>query len=146
MNAAPANLIGLAESNSAKAGEGWTRTRWFTVIALIFAAHIGFIFMLGERGQIVPRVVTNVPSLQLANDADELLALNDPTLFALPHPRDFASAVWSKMPDVKPPSFRWAESPRWLPLSAEGLGGHSANSCRQIFSPAVCSTSSRLHD
>jgi TonB family protein len=24
---------------------------------------------------------------------------------------------------VKPPSFRWTEEPRWLPLSVEGLGG-----------------------
>jgi TonB family protein len=26
------------------------------------------------------------------------------------------------MPEVKPPSFRWTEPPRWLPLAADGLG------------------------
>lgn len=115
MNAAPAESpsVGLAEP---KRSEGWTRARWFTVIALIFAAHIGFIFVFGERGQIVPRAATDVPVLQLASDADELIALNDPTLFALPHQRDFASAVWLKMPDVPPPSFRYKESLQPLPL------------------------------
>jgi hypothetical protein len=100
----------------------WSRSRWLTLIALVLAAHIGFIFAFGERRQIVPRTVRNVPTLTLAADSDELLALNDPTLFAQPHQRDFAAAVWLKMPDVKQPSFRWTESPRWLPLSADELG------------------------
>jgi len=120
MNDAPANLpaIGPAQPN----GEGWSRTRLLTLIALVFAAHIAFIFAFGEKQEIVPRAVINVPTLKLADDSDELLALNDPALFALPNPKDFASAVWLKMPDVKQPSFRWTETPHWLPLSAEGLG------------------------
>ena len=61
--------------------------------------------------------------LKLANDSDELLALNDPTLFALPHQRDFASAVWLKMPAEKPPPISATRNRRsWLPLSAEKLG------------------------
>ena len=51
-----------------------------------------------------------------------MLALNDPTLFVLPHQRDFASAVWLKLPEVKQPSFCWTEPPRWLPLPADKLG------------------------
>jgi TonB family protein len=123
MNDAPANPPALELAGPKPDGEGWSRQRWLTLIALVFAAHIAFIFALGGKKQIVPRAVTNVPTLKLANDSDELLALNDPTLFALPHERDFASAVWLKMPDVKQPSFRWTEPPRWLPLSAENLGG-----------------------
>jgi TonB family protein len=122
MNDAPANLpaIGLAEPKPQN--ESWSRKKWLTLIALVFAAHIGLIFLFGEKGEIVPRPVTNVPTLKLANDSDELLALNDPALFALPNPKDFASSVWLKMPDVKQPSFRFTESPRWLPLAAENLG------------------------
>ena len=121
MNDAPANspALGLAES---KSSERWTRTRWLAFIALIFAAHVAFIFAFGEKKQIIPRAVTNVPALKLADNSGELLALNDPTLFALPNPKDFASAVWLKTPDVKQPSFRWTEPPRWLPLAAENLG------------------------
>jgi hypothetical protein len=121
MNEASANLpaLGLAES---KSSGRWTRTRWLAFIALIFAAHVAFIFAFGEKKQIIPRAVTNVPVLKLADNSGELLALNDPTLFALPNPKDFASAVWLKTPDVKQPSFRFTESPRWLPLAAENSG------------------------
>ncbi|HEY3931505.1 MAG TPA: hypothetical protein VGM58_03960 [Verrucomicrobiae bacterium] len=121
MNDAPANLptLGLAEP---KHGERWSRQRWLTLVALIFAAHIALIFLFGEKKQAASRVVINAPTLKLANKSDELLALNDPALFALPNPKDFASAVWLKMPEVKQPAFRWTESPRWLPLAAENLG------------------------
>jgi hypothetical protein len=92
------------------------------VIAFVFAAHVAVVFLFGEKKPAVPRAVTNVPMLSLASEADELLALNDPTLFALPHQRDFASAAWLKPSEVKSPSFRWTEPPRWLPLSADDLG------------------------
>ncbi|MDD5140092.1 MAG: TonB family protein [Verrucomicrobiales bacterium] len=130
MNEAPANLLGLAGSRppgeswpaGPKRSEGWSRKRWLVVIALVFAAHVALVFLFGGKKQIVPRAVANIPTLSLADDSDELLALNDPTLFALPHRRDFAAAVWLKMPDVKPPSFRYTESPRLLPFSADKLG------------------------
>lgn len=130
MNEAPANSLGLAEPKPPGAdwpagqepGKGWSRNRWFTIIALAFATHVALIYLFGAIKPITPRAVTNVPTLTLANETDELLALNDPTLFALPHQRDFAAAAWLKMPEVKPPSFRWTEPPRWLPLPADGLG------------------------
>ncbi|MGH7975185.1 MAG: hypothetical protein ACREDS_08380 [Limisphaerales bacterium] len=123
MNDAPADCpaTGLAAPEPSGAG-GWSRTKWLTLIALIFAAHIAFIFAFGKKGKIIQRAVVNVPVLKIANDSDKLLALNDPTLFALPHERDFASAVWLKMRAVKQPPFRWTETPRWLPLSSENLG------------------------
>lgn len=120
MNEAPANSHELAEPRPT--GEGWSRNHWLTVVLLAFAAHIALVFLFGAKKQIAPRAVTNVPTLTLANTADELLALNDPTLFALPHQRDFAAIVWLKTPAVKAPSFRWTEPPRWLPLSAADLG------------------------
>jgi hypothetical protein len=121
MNDAPANLpaSGLA---GPKRGEGWSRTKWLTLITLIFAAHVALIFLFSSRKPIVPRPVTNVPALELANDSGGLPALDNPALFALPNPQGFASAVWRKIPAVQPPSFRWTEAPRWLPLSADELG------------------------
>jgi len=104
-------------------GDGrWPHSRWLMLIALIFAAHVALLFAFGARKQIVPRAATNVPMLKLAADASELVALNDPTLFALPHQRDFASAVRVQTSVLKPPSFRWTEPPGWLPLSIETLG------------------------
>lgn len=141
MNEAPATSLGLAEPKPPGAGwsaepqpsESWSRNRWIAIIAFIFATHIALIYLFGEKKPVIPRAVTNVPTLQLANDADELLALNDPTLFALPHQRDFAAAVWLKTPAVKPPSFRWTEPPRWLPLSADGLGAAFARLMQTNF-------------
>jgi hypothetical protein len=100
----------------------WTYGRWLTIIALVFAAHVVLLFIFGGRKQIVPRAVANVPTLRLADDSSELLALNDPTLFVLPHQKDFASAVRLQTAALKQPSFRWTEPPRWLSLSADELG------------------------
>jgi hypothetical protein len=93
-----------------------------TLIALVFAAHVLLLFAFGGRKPAVPRAVTNVPTLNLADNSSEWLALNDPTLFVLPHQKDFASAIWLPVPALKPPSFRWTELPRWLSLSADKLG------------------------
>jgi TonB family protein len=93
-----------------------------TFVALVFAAHVLLLFVFGGRKQIVPRAVANVPTLNLTDNSSQWLALNDPTLFALPHQKDFASAGWLPVPVTNSPPFRWPESPRWLPLSANELG------------------------
>jgi TonB family protein len=122
MNDAPANAPAL-EIAKPQQGEGWTVSRWLAVITLVFATHITVIFLFGEKKEIAPLPgMKLIPTLTLANNSDELLALNDPTLFALPHRRDFASAAWLKMPAVKQPVFRWTEPPHPLPLSADMLG------------------------
>jgi hypothetical protein len=61
--------------------------------------------------------------LKLANEFDELPGLEDPTLFALPHQRDFGSATRLNFPGTKPSSFRFMEPPRYLPApDMENLG------------------------
>jgi TonB family protein len=120
MNEAAANPSALPSDRPPT--ENWPRSRWFTVIVLAFAAHVGFILTFGENKPVVPRAVTDIPALRLASSADELPALADPTLFALPHQHDFAAAGCLNTPEVKPPSFRWTEPPRWLPLSGDNLG------------------------
>jgi hypothetical protein len=105
-----------------KPGEGWPRKRVIFSVAIAIAAQVALIFVFGEKKIKPARTVSNVPQLQLADSSSELIALNDPALFALPHANDFASAVWLKMPANAPPDFRWTESPRWLPLAAENLG------------------------
>ena len=99
----------------------WKWARWLVFIAVVFAAQAGFIFAFGQRKSVVPRAVADVPKLQFAGN-NELLALDDPTLFALPNQNGFASSVWWQMPNVAPPSFRWTEPPRWLALANENLG------------------------
>jgi hypothetical protein len=122
MNDEPANPLasGLAEP---KRSEGWSQKKWLAVVTIIFVAHVAIIFAFGERKQIVPRPVTNVPTLKLADNSDELLGLDDPTLFTLPHLQGFAGPAWLEPPRVQFHRQDWTEQPRWLPLSAENLGG-----------------------
>ncbi len=110
-----------APPQPAPTAEGWSLRRWLVLIALVCAAHVGLLYMFGTRKSPAPRSLTDAPTLRLAANSDGLLALNDPTLFALPRPGDFVTAMWSKAPVVKRPPFHWTEAPRWLPLSAEGL-------------------------
>jgi hypothetical protein len=100
----------------------WPRRRWWFLIALVFAAHLGLIFTLADRSPVVPRQPAGVPALKLVTDGSELLALNDPTLFALPHPRGFAGAAWLQVPSPPFRPFKWTEPPRWLALPLEQLG------------------------
>ena len=123
MNSATAESPPAGQATTELPGDvTWTRSRWLTVVVLVFAAHVGLLFAFGTRQPIVPRRPTKVPALQLAGDAGEILALTDPTLFALPHPMEFASAFRLQTSALQPPSFRWTEPSGWLPLSSNVLG------------------------
>lgn len=115
---------GIADPSASGLPGQLPRRRLIFFIALFFAVQLGFIFVFGTKKQIAPLPVKNVPQLQLANNAGGLAALDDPTLFALPHAHDFASAVWLKTPVIAPPDFRYSEAPRWLPLATEDLGAN----------------------
>jgi len=99
----------------------WSRRRWWTIILLVFGLHVGLIFALGERKSAVPRPV-QVARLRLVREGGELLALGDPTLFALPHPRAFAAPAWLPVPRVEFAPFKWTENPRFLVLPVAQLG------------------------
>jgi len=100
----------------------WTRGRWLTLVVLVFAAHVLLLFAFGGRKEIVPRAVTRVSTLALADDSSEWLALNDPTLFALPHEQDFAAALGRSMPVTNQPSSGWTGPTNPLSLSTNDLG------------------------
>ena len=122
MNDAAANPPGESWPAGPESNEGWSRARWLAVIALVLATHVALILLFGEKKEPPPRPVTNVPQLTLADSSDELLALEDPTLFALPHQRDFVGVDFLKLPPVSQPMNRYTELPRPLPFSADGLG------------------------
>jgi hypothetical protein len=111
------------ESEREVAANGtWSRGRLLTVIALIFGAHVGLIFAFGERKPITPRPPAFTPELRLTAADDELLALNDPTLFALPHSSGFSGSAWMHAHRVQPESYHWSEPYEWQPLPVEQLG------------------------
>jgi hypothetical protein len=122
MNDASANLPAMDESGP-QSDEGWSRKRILFFIALAMAVHIGLIFAFGAKKPFVPKPVTSAPQLQLAKTPDELMELDNPALFALPNPRDFAAAIWQQAPVITPPSFRWKAAPGELVLTnTENLG------------------------
>lgn len=103
-------------------GEGWTRNRFIFFVAFAFALHVALIVMFGTKNQIVPRAAANVPHLQLADRANQFIALTDPTLFARANAHDFVTKFWQRPPVVRQPNFSWTEDPRYLPPVPDNFG------------------------
>jgi hypothetical protein len=95
----------------------------FFLATIFFLAQFGLVYFLGTKKPTVPRAVTNAPRFTLAAATDEIIALGNPTLFALPHAHDFSAPVWMKIPLPDAPDFRWQEPPRLLALDPKNLGG-----------------------
>ena len=126
MNEARADFAQLPENSwpaaPPPARESWSATTIIFLIGLAFAAHLALIFIFADKKNPVPRAATNVPQLQIADVDNELIALDDPTLFALPHANDFATAFWQRPPADAAKPFGWREPPRYLPVAAHDLG------------------------
>jgi len=130
MNDLPADASALAPQPQSEGwppapkppGEGWTRNKFIFLIALALVVHVALIFIFAAKKPIVPRAVANVPHLQLAANASELIALGDPTLFARPNAHDFVTAFGQRTPFVAQPSFNWTESPHYLLPAPEKFG------------------------
>ena len=90
----------------------WPRRRWGWTIASVFAAQVGLIFWLGESGPVRSRPPGPDPTLRLAGGfSAEVLALQDPTLFALPHRQGFSGPAWLKVSPVPNRPSDWSEEP-----------------------------------
>ena len=101
----------------------WSRRRWWRIVALVFFAQAVVIYWLGERGPVKPRPQKPVQTLRFAqNVSAEWLALNNPTLFALPHREGFSAGAWMTVPSLPLRPFEWTENPDWLRLPVAGLG------------------------
>ena len=101
----------------------WPRRRWWIFVVLVLGTQIGLIFWLSEKNVPPPRQVRSAPSLSVAGAAAaDLVALSDPTLFALPHRQGFSGLAWLKIPQPPFRSFDWPLNPRWLELSVRQLG------------------------
>jgi hypothetical protein len=101
----------------------WSGCRWWGLVALIFGVQLGLIFWLGATAPIRPRPAATGFTLKLAGSASsELLALNDPTLFALPRRQGFAGPASLGTPGPESHSFQWPEPTNSLLLADDQLG------------------------
>lgn len=101
----------------------WTLRRWLSLCLIVFAVQMALIFWLGERKLISPRPSAPAPVLALVTDSTtELLALRDPTLFALPRRQGFAGLAWLTVTNGQLPVVDSTETPRWLELQPAQLG------------------------
>lgn len=93
------------------------------MIALVLLVQVGLIFALGDRKAIVPRAASAAQQMQISATRSDLLALQDPTLFALPNARGFGAAAWSRAARLDFSVFRMPETkPAWYELSEAELG------------------------
>jgi hypothetical protein len=104
----------------------WTWRRWCLLIAATLCVQLGLIFSLSDKSPPRIRVPSPAPKLAiLENPSSELIALTDPTLFALPHQLGFSGPAWMKIPTVPSPSFESTAEPSWLALPIEQPGNIS---------------------
>ncbi|MGO8679142.1 MAG: energy transducer TonB [Limisphaerales bacterium] len=101
----------------------WPFRRWVVAVAVVFAAQAGLILWLGERGPVRSRPPGATPALRLAGGISaEALALQDPTLFVLPHLQGYSGPAWLKVGPVPNRPSDWWEAPRTLPVCVTRLG------------------------
>jgi hypothetical protein len=101
----------------------WPGQRWGALILIVLATQLALVFSLSDRRPHPVRPPAAAPTLRLANGASaEWLALQDPTLFALPNERSFAGQAWMEPPPAPSVPLTWTEPPRWLPVPTEQLG------------------------
>ncbi|HEX4263955.1 MAG TPA: hypothetical protein VH597_06410 [Verrucomicrobiae bacterium] len=99
------------------------RPGMWIAVALVFGAQLALLFWLGNTPLVKPLPTAVSPVIHLAaSDSRELLALQDPTLFVLPHRNNSSGAAWLKMPVENFTPTNWTEPSRPLSLSPERLG------------------------
>jgi len=93
----------------------WSRRRWWGMVAVVFIVQLGLIFWLGSTAPIRPRPAAPALTLRFAGTAAaELLALTDPTLFALPHQHNPAVPAGPRTPRPEYHFSQWPASTNQL--------------------------------
>jgi hypothetical protein len=93
------------------------------MLALIFSGQLALIYGLSNRAQLRERSPARAPVLQFTSgQASELMALWDPTLFALPHRQGFSALVWNVRQPAETSAAPQAEPIEYLDFSDQGLG------------------------
>jgi len=101
----------------------WSRLKLATVTVIAAAAQAGLIYWASDRKPFYPRTALARPAVQLAALAhNDLLVLNDPTIFSRAHPEGFSGPAWLSI-RVQPSDPDTNTAPQqWLALASAQLG------------------------
>ena len=117
---------------------GWSRQRLIMTITGLFLAQLAAIWVLGERASIKPgkgRAFDIQLSGPNGTGLPAVPVYDDPTLFALPHPRGFSGQAWLHVPEQVHQYHEWTAQPHWLSLKASGLGQDFCGLPADAFAP-----------
>jgi hypothetical protein len=105
----------------------WPRRRWLGWTVLLTLAQAAAILILSDRSPLERRSSGTTPTLHALGPpgatglVSELLSLEDPTLFALPHARGFAGLAWQGASAPEYAVAYWDEPNRWLSQDAAAM-------------------------
>lgn len=120
----------------------WSKRRWFATVVFLFVAQISLVIFLSgsprhEQGRRSTRPHIHMVSSETYNALPEIGKANDPTLFALIHPKSFSGSAWLHTADFPYHLTNQMDSPRWLTANSEGL----AQEFLQYIQSSLVSTS-----
>jgi hypothetical protein len=98
------------------------------LIGAVFTVQLGLIFWLGTPQPRIVRQNDFAPGLRVVSEhapgdgVSETLALNDPTLFALPHAESFSGLAWLRVQEQDFRPTAGSDPPYFLALNRERLG------------------------
>jgi hypothetical protein len=134
----------------------WSRGQWLGWVFVVFTSQLALIFWLGDRNLFHAQKKTSGPSLTLlGNSKSEMLALADPTLFALPHQQNFSGPAWlnaSPAPIQPSVSIEPEDSAPLLALNGSGnnfsefIATNSFNTFQHLSKPEAELTSTPSRD
>jgi hypothetical protein len=101
----------------------WPASRWWIAIAGVFAVQVVLMVWLEDRSAPIARPPGLMPAFRFSESPlGEFLAIEDPTLCALPHPQGFSGDAWLKGSSPVFTLGDWTEPARCLALDPGELG------------------------
>jgi hypothetical protein len=99
------------------------RLKLWLAVGLVFAAQVAILFWAGSPPPPKRLPLPRTPVFHIVGPGSrELIALQDPTFFVLPHRENFSGDAWLKITPREFSPTNWTESPRPLELSPQDLG------------------------
>ena len=102
---------------------GARRLKLWLAVGLVFAAQVALIMWVGNPPPRKPRTLPLAPVFHIVGPGSrDLLALQDPTLFVLPHRENFSGDAWLKIVPQEFTPTNWTESPRPFQFPTQEMG------------------------